>query len=138
MALSCLLDTSVITRLGVDVVRAGVEELATSHALLARASITDLEVGFSARNAGEFDTLTGALEAFERIEIEPPHFRRAQQMQRQLADRGLRGRKVPDLLIAAAAEALGMTVVHYDSDFEHISTVTGQPVRWIVAAGSIN
>jgi hypothetical protein len=31
-----------------------------------------------------------------------------------------------------------MTVVHYDSDFDHISTVTGQPVTWIVAAGSIN
>jgi predicted nucleic acid-binding protein len=138
VALSCLLDTSVITRLGVAEVRAGVEEMATGHALLARASITDLEVGFSARNAAEFDTLTGALEAFEQIEIEPPHLRRAQQVQRQLADRGLRGRKVPAFLVAAAAEAHGMTVVHYDSDFDHISTVTGQPVTWIVAAGSIN
>jgi predicted nucleic acid-binding protein len=138
VALSCLLDTSVITRLGVDEVRAGVAELETGNALLALASITDLEVGFSARNAAEFDAFIDALEAFEHIEIEPPHFRRARQVQRQLADRGLRGRKVPDLLIAAAAEAHGMTVVHYDSDFDHISTVTGQPVSWIVAAGSIN
>ena len=52
--------------------------------------------------------------------------------------RGLRGRKVPDLLIAAAAEAHTMTVVHYDSDFDHISTVTGQPTTWIVPAGTID
>ncbi len=138
MALSCLLDTSVITRLAVDAVRAGVEELSVEHAGLARASITDLEVGFSARNAAEFDALVGAIEAFERIEIEPQHFRRAQQVQRQLADRGLRGRKVPDLLIAAAAEAHGMTVVHYDGDFEHIASITGQGAAWIVPAGSID
>ncbi len=138
MALSRLLDTSVITRLAVHAVRAGVEELAAEHADLARASITDLEVGFSARNAAEFDALVGALEAFERIEIEPQHFRRAQQVQRQLADRGLRGRKVPDLLIAAAAEAHGMAVVHYDGDFEHIATITGQVTAWIVPAGSID
>jgi hypothetical protein len=59
----------VITRLGVDAVRAGVEELATGHAPPARASITDLEVGFAARTAVEFDVLTGALEAFQQSRL---------------------------------------------------------------------
>jgi predicted nucleic acid-binding protein len=138
MALSCLLDTSVITRLAVDAVRERVEQLAVEHTPLARASITDLDVGYSARNGAEFDTLVGALGAFHLVEIELQHFRRAQQVQRLLADRGLRGRKVPDLLIAAAAEANTMTVLHYDSDFDHISTITGQPATWISPPGSID
>jgi hypothetical protein len=31
-----------------------------------------------------------------------------------------------------------MTVVHYDGDFDHVSTITGQAAAWIVPAGSIN
>jgi predicted nucleic acid-binding protein len=95
-------------------------------------------VGFSARNGTEFDSLVGALDAFERVEIEPRHFTRALQVQRLLAEEGLRGRKVPDLLIAAAAESQTMTVVHYDGDFDHISTITGQPVSWVVPPGIID
>ena len=136
--MSWLLDTSVITRFAVHAVRARVEQLAVDQTRMERASITDLEVGFSARNAAEFDALIGALTAFGRVEIEPQHFRRAHQVQRLLADRGVRGRKVPDFLIAAAAEAHTMTVIHYDSDFDHISTVTGQPTTWIVPAGTID
>jgi predicted nucleic acid-binding protein len=44
------------------------------------------------------------------------HFHRARQVQRTLADKGLRERKVPDLLIAAVAASRRMTVLHYDSD----------------------
>ena len=138
MALTCLLDTSVITRLSVDGVRARVGQLVVDFDRVARASISDLEVGFSARNAAEFDTIVGALDPFELVEIEPRHFRRALQVQRLLADRGLRGRKVPDLLIAAAAESQTMTVVHYDADFDHISTITGQPASWVVPPGTID
>lgn len=138
MAVSCLLDTSIITRLSVDGVRAGIEHLVAVHDRVGRASISDLEVGFSARNSAEFDTIIGALDAFELVEIEPRHFRRALQVQRLLAERGLRGRKVPDLLIAAAAESHTMTVVHYDGDFDHISTITGQPTTWVVPPGTID
>ncbi|MGI9051133.1 MAG: PIN domain-containing protein [Ilumatobacteraceae bacterium] len=133
-----LLDTSVITRLTSEVVRSQVGKLVLDHHRVGRASISDLEVAFSARNAAEFDTIIGALEAFELVEIEPRHFRRALQMQRLLVDRGLRGRKVPDLLIAAAAEGHTMTVIHYDRDFDHISTITGQPTTWVVPSGTID
>ena len=44
-------------------------------------------------------------------------------------------RKVPDLLIAAAAEAQGLIVLHYDGDYDLIGRVTGQPCAWVVAAG---
>ena len=55
-----------------------------------------------------------------------------------LASKHQRGRKVPDLLIAAAAEARGLTVLHYDADFDQIADVTGQSCQWIVPAGSVD
>lgn len=45
---------------------------------------------------------------------------------------------MPDLLIAAAAEASGLTVIHYDADFDRIASLTGQPVAWVVRKGSVD
>jgi len=64
--------------------------------------------------------------------------RRARQVQRLLAARGLRERKVPDLLIAAAAEENSLAVLHYDADFDLITRVTGQTCQWVVPAGTID
>ncbi|MHB8246485.1 MAG: hypothetical protein ACYDGN_14275 [Acidimicrobiales bacterium] len=47
------------------------------------------------------------------------------------------GAKIAVLLIAAAAEAAGLVVLHYDRDFELIAEVTGQPVEWVVPAGAV-
>lgn len=137
MALTHLVDTSVLTRLSQTAVRAALEPL-TAGGRVARAGISDLEVGFSARNLGEWTRLAEALAAFPLIETEAAHLRRARQVQRQLASRGLRGRKIPDLLIAAAAEESGLAVLHYDADFDLITGVTGQPCEWVVPAGSID
>jgi predicted nucleic acid-binding protein len=43
---------------------------------------------------------------------------------------------VPDLLAAAAAEERGLTMLHYDADFDRIAAVTGQPCEWVVPTGS--
>ena len=136
MALSFLLDTSVLKRLAQPAVRAVVEPLAAAGEL-GRASICDLEVGYSARNADEWDRLVGALEVFVRVETSSEHVQRALQVQRLLAERSQRGRKIPDLLIAAAAEQLDLTVLHYDADFDAIAAVTGQRCEWVVPAGSV-
>ncbi|MDQ3631234.1 MAG: PIN domain-containing protein [Actinomycetota bacterium] len=103
---------------------------------LGRATVCDLEVGYSARNAAEWDQLVGALNGFEAVPTTSNHLRRALQVQRLLADRSQRGRKIPDLLVAAAAEELDLTVLHYDSDFDLIALATGQRCRWAVPAGS--
>lgn len=137
MALTHLLDTSVLTRLREPGVRAVVQP-AAQRGELARAGIGDLEIGFSARNAAEWDLLTEALDAFELVETSAEHVRRARQTQRLLAARHQRGRKLPDLLVAAAAEARGLTVMHYDADFDLIAAVTGQPCEWVLPAGSID
>lgn len=136
MALSFLVDTSVIKRLAQRSVRDVVEPLAASGRL-ARPSICDLEVGYSARNAAEWDGLVAALNAFEAVETTSAHVRRALQVQRLLAEHSQRGRKIPDLLIAAAAEDLDVAVLHYDSDFDLITSVTGQRSQWVVPAGSV-
>lgn len=135
MALTHLVDSSVLTRLGQSVIREAIETRA-ERGELARASISDLEIGYSARNASEWDRLVEALDVFELVETTTDHLRRAKQVQRLLASKHQRGRKVPDLLVAAAAEAGNLTVLHYDADFDRIAAVTGQPCEWVVPAGS--
>jgi predicted nucleic acid-binding protein len=105
---------------------------------LGRAGISDLEVGYSARNLREWDALRRALDAFSLIETEARHVKRARQVQRLLAGRSQSGRKVPDLLVAAAAEDAGLVVLHYDADFDRIAAVTGQICEWVVAAGTVD
>jgi len=39
---------------------------------------------------------------------------------------------------AAAAEAAGLVVLHYDHDFDLIAGITGQPTDWIVPAGTVS
>ena len=38
--------------------------------------------------------------------------------------------------IAAAAEARGLAVLHYDADFELVGAITGQATEWIVERGT--
>jgi hypothetical protein len=137
MALTHLLDTSVLTRLARPSIRAAVEPLAT-EGRAARARITDLEIGFSARNADEWDRLASSLSELRVVETTSEHLRRARQTQRTLAGRGLQGRKIPDLLIAAAAEQEQLTLLHYDPDFDFIAAATGQKCEWIVPRGSVD
>jgi len=137
MALTHLVDTSVLTRLGNRAIREAVQPR-VERGELARAAISDLEVGYSARSATEWDGLTAALEIFELIPTTPDHILRARQVQRLLAAKHQRGRKIPDLLIAAAAEARGLTVLHYDADFDRIAAITGQACEWVVPAGSVD
>jgi hypothetical protein len=44
-------------------------------------------------------------------------------------------REGADLLIAVAAEANGLTLVHYDADCDWISAITWLQCEWVVAAG---
>ena len=62
---------------------------------------------------------------------------------RRIAARGKtakahRGVSPADLITAACAEIHGATPVHYDGDDERIGKVTGQPMRWLVPAGSVD
>ena len=104
----------------------------------ARAGNSDLEIGYSARNVNEWEVLASSISELQLVETSAEHVRRARQTQLLLAGQGLKGRSVPDLLIAAAAEAEQLTVLHYDKDFDLIAQVTGQQCQWVVSQGSIN
>jgi predicted nucleic acid-binding protein len=95
-------------------------------------TVTRLEVGYSARSGPD---LRSAIQqpplVMMPVEYLTPAIEdRAFQVQLLLADRGRhRGPSLPDLMIAAAAELGGLTVLHFDKDFEVISTITQQPVE---------
>lgn len=137
MALTHLVDTSVLSRLRQPRVAERVIELLRTRSA-GITSLSALEVGFSARSGKEFDTLLAALDVYAVVETAESDLIAASDVQRALAAAGKRGRKVPDLVIAAVARRAGLTVLHYDRDFEVISTVTGQPHEWVVARGSID
>ncbi len=132
-----LAETSVLTRLSVAAVRGALQPFIDAVAL-ARCTLTDLELGFSASSASDWDRLQAVLTTLTSVEVTPLVISRAKNVQRMLAAGSLKGRKVPDLVIAAAAELAGLTVLHYDRDFELIASVTGQPHEWVVPRGSID
>jgi hypothetical protein len=137
VALTHLADTSVLTRLAKPPVVTATRPLVECGAL-ARSTMTDLEIGFSARNGDEWHALADALEVCVAVPTEGRDFERALDVQRLLAASGRRGRKVPDLLIAAVAERQQLTVLHYDGDYDMIAAITNQPVAWVVPAGSVD
>jgi predicted nucleic acid-binding protein len=137
LALTYLADTSVLTRLGNPAVASVVAPLLLEGAV-GRSRVSDLELGFSARSAVEWDLLSNANSSTEVLDVRDLDIVRSLSVQRMLADAGLRGRKIPDLIIAASAEQRGLVVLHYDADFDHISRVTGQATQWVCPRGSID
>ncbi len=64
--------------------------------------------------------------------------KKALQVQSELARTGHHRLPIPDLIIAAVAEAKGLTVLHYDADYDRIAEVTGQDAEWIVPRRSVS
>lgn len=96
------------------------------------ATVTRLEVGYSARSGPEFRAgLRQPPLSSMPVEYQTPATEdRAVEILALLADRGQhRAPSIPDLIIAATAELAGLTVLHLDKDFEIIAAVTGQPVE---------
>jgi predicted nucleic acid-binding protein len=108
--------------------------------MLAICSMTDLELLFSARNGEEHRARREDLALrFVRVPLDQRDFDRAVEVQGLLADKAQhRAASIPDLVVAAAAEHAGLTILHYNADFELIATVTGQPTEWVVPRGSVD
>lgn len=107
---------------------------------IATCSIVKLELLWETRDARGFAKRRARLEALDELPIDEPAWRRALDVFEQLATHGAlhhRQVKLPDLLVAAAAEVAGIAVCHYDRDFDLIAEVTGQPVRAIAPIGSL-
>jgi predicted nucleic acid-binding protein len=106
-----------------------------SRGLVRLATITRLELGYSARSgeAGRRQLASPPLSLMPIERLTPAIEDRAFEVQMLLADRGQhRAPSIPDLLIAATAEKAGLTVLAVDKDFDLIAEITGQPVQTLV------
>ena len=98
------------------------------------------ELLHSAKNAAEYRSLRGDLAALDRVPFAESDWERALDICEGLAERGGSLHRAPsstDAMIAVAAESAGLTVLHYDKDFDLIASVTGQPCEWIAPKGSL-
>lgn len=104
----------------------------------ATCAIIDLEVLYSARNGEEHERIRQrrAL-AYESVPITEEVLQRAIAIQSALARTGHHRVPIPDLIIAATAEVAGLTLLHYDSDYDLIAKITGQPAQWVVERGTV-
>ena len=133
MSTAWLIDKSAYARLNVTPdVELWAERV--DRGLVRIATVTRLEIGFSARSAAQMqDDANGPLSRMPVEYLTPNAEDRAGEVQLLLADRGQhRAPSVPDLLVAAAAELGGLTVLHVDKDFELIAGITGQPLERLV------
>ncbi len=132
-----LVDTSVLGRAHQDEVGARLEELARNGQMWT-CRLIDLEVVYGTRARDVADIIEERL-ALPVASIDAWVLDRAVQVAGGLTRAGQhRGAKPADLVIAAAAEGAGLSVLHYDSDYDRIAAVTNQPTEWIAPAGSLD
>ncbi|MGH3928488.1 MAG: PIN domain nuclease [Pseudonocardiaceae bacterium] len=105
---------------------------------LAVCQMTALEYLNNAANPSSYEAVWGALHGQRWINVSTEAMDRALAVHRELA-RASRHRnfRLPDLVIAATAELSGATVLHYDTDYDRIAEVTGQPMEWVAERGSL-
>jgi len=132
-----LIDKSALARMPLAPVRERLAPILEAGEA-ATCAVIDLEVLFSARNREEYDRIRHrrAL-AYHSVPITESILQRAIDVQAELARSGRHRVPIPDLIIAATAEAAGLTLLHYDHDYDVIAEVTRQPVEWVVKRGTV-
>ncbi len=133
-----LADKSALTRRATrPEVRSVIEPLLLSGAI-ATCGIVDLELLYSASSPAVYASLASALRALPRVAVTEEVMDRALQVQARLAERSQhRAVPLPDLVVAACAESAGLTVLHYDADYDRIAEITNQPTQWVLPRGSV-
>ena len=132
-----LVDTSVFARADLDVVAERLDALAIAGRLWT-CKLVDLELAYGARQR-DVRMLIERRRELPDAPVTPAVLDRALQVAGLMAAKSLhRGAKPVDLVIAAAAEARGLSVLHYDEDYDRIEKVTGQPTEWVAARGSLD
>lgn len=105
-----------------------------SAGVIAVCPVVELEFLYSARSlADRLDKVRLLRTAFAWVPMAESAYERAAEVQQLLTQRGEhRSAGAVDLLVAATAERLGLTVLANDRDFRTIAAVTGQPVAPVV------
>jgi predicted nucleic acid-binding protein len=133
-----LADTSALARLRHRPVAAVLGPLIEAG-LVATCGVVEFELGWAARSTIEFDELRADRDAgYEWLPTHDEDWRRALDVQAALWRSGqVRAVGFPDLLIAAVAERESVIMLHYDSDYDLIADITGQPAQWVVPRGTV-
>jgi len=132
-----LIDKSALVRMPLEPVQARLAPIIEAGEA-ATCAIIDLEVLYSARNHEEHERIRQRrMFAYESIPITQGTLTRAISIQGQLARTGRHRIPIPDLIIAAVAEQAGLTILHYDHDYDVIAEITGQGAEWVVQRGSL-
>ena len=115
-------------------------ETALERGQLATCPIVNLEVLYTAQNGTAYDRLAANLAQLRDVPITRSVTNAALRAQRDLAHiRPLfhRSVRLPDLLIAAAAQDAAIGVLHYDEDYDTLAGVLDFESRWIAPRGSL-
>jgi len=134
-----LADTSVWARKNHPAVRPWFEAAIVAGEI-AVCDMVALELLHYASTHAIYERLADSLEAMPWLRMGQPEWARAKEVCGKLSEQGHaahRAVKHADLLIAAASELAGVPLVHYDKDYDLISSITGQPARWVGQRGSI-
>ena len=133
-----LIDTSAAARMRLTAVGERLEPLITGG-LVATCATLDAEALHSARSPGEYEQLRAdRREAYEYLPTDDDHWQRAFDAQRVLARTGRhRAVGITDLLTAVLAAEHGVTIVHYDADFEMAAEVLEFEHRWVAPRGTV-
>ena len=131
-------DKSALARVSLPPVSAVLLPLIQQHEV-ATCGIIQLEVLYSARSYNDLlATRFEIAQVYPHIPTTQADFDRAIDVMTELARRRLhRAVQAADLIIAAVAERAGLTLLHYDSDYDNIAAVTGRPMEWVVPRGTV-
>lgn len=133
-----LIDTSAAARMNIVAVAGRLTEI-IDLGLVATTAVLDGEALYSARSPTEYEQLWHDRElAYEYLPTNDEHWRAALNAQRRLAQLGQhRLVGLPDLLTAVLAADHGITVIHYDSDFDTAATVIDFHHEWVAPRGTV-
>ena len=133
-----LIDTSAQARFQHPAVNKVIAGLLVDRAA-ATCITVDLEAGYSGRDLAEVRVIAERRKSlYVVLPITEGIADRARDVQVRMAARGHhRAAGMIDLITAAVAEQHGAVILHYDADFEHIASVTGQAQAWIAPRGSL-
>jgi len=103
---------------------------------LATCVVSISELLYSARNAAELARLRLDLSSLPYLHMTAAAERQVEELMTSLAARGQHRTPIPDLMLAAIAHTNSAIVLHYDSDYERIASVTGQAHEWVIPRGT--
>jgi len=111
---------------------------ALADGLIITCPITVMELLYSAQSSVEFERMEEELAVLRSVAITSSVINAARAAHRELAAQSNLYHRVPlpDLLVAACAQDVGVGVLHYDTHYDRLATIMVFDSVWLAPAGS--